>query len=51
VALGNNVFEIQGTTAGTWALNLKGEYWSDIRMLNVPQIMSFSAPLHMTVAP
>jgi len=51
VALGNNVYEIQNTTPGLWALNLRGEYWSDIRLLNVPQIISFDARLLMSVAP
>lgn len=45
VALGNNVYEIQNTTSGTWALNLKGDPWSDIRLLNVPQIIAFNKDL------
>lgn len=50
-SLGNNIFEIATPTPGMWAINMKGEYWSDIRLLNLPQIISFNQNLHMTVAP
>lgn len=43
VALGNNVYEIQGTTTGTWAMNVKGQ--STIRMLNLTQAIGFSSTI------
>jgi hypothetical protein len=56
---GNNVYQFQ--TAATpsetsptdtlWAVNLKGDYWSDIRLLDAPQIMSFNKNLHLLMAP
>lgn len=44
-SLGSNVYEIANTTPGVWAINLKGDYWSDIRLLNVPQIIAFDPAL------
>lgn len=43
VALGNSVYEIQGTTPGTWAMNVKGQ--SVIRMLNLTQAIGFSSTI------
>jgi hypothetical protein len=53
----NNVYQIaipttdDSTTDTLWALNMKGDYWSDIRLLNAPQIMSTNKKLLMVKAP
>jgi hypothetical protein len=40
VALGNNVFEIQSTTPGTWSMNIQGA--THIRFLNIPQVIGLA---------
>lgn len=39
VPLGNGVFEIQNTTAGTWAMNVQGS--TNVRFLNLTQAIGF----------
>jgi hypothetical protein len=42
VPLGNGVYEIQSTTPGTWALNVKSSTnAANLRFLNVPQIFGY----------
>jgi hypothetical protein len=49
VALGNGVFEIQSTTPGTWALNVKGA--TNVRLLNVPQIFGYAPGIQAQTLP
>jgi hypothetical protein len=55
IAKGNNVYQLEITPNVAedtlWAVNLKGDYWSDIRLLTAPQIMSFNKKLHATMVP
>jgi len=42
VALGNGIYEIQSTTPGTWALNVKSSTnAANLRFLNVPQVFGY----------
>ncbi len=53
----NDVYQIaipiadDSTTDTSWALSMKGDYWSDVRLLNAPQMMSTNKKLLMVKAP
>lgn len=49
VSLGNNLFEVQNTTSGTWGINVKGA--SLLRFLNVPQVAGFEPGTQATPTP
>jgi hypothetical protein len=52
VALGNGVYEIQSTTPGTWALNVKSSTNSaNLRFLNVPQIFGYAPGIQAQTLP
>jgi hypothetical protein len=49
VSLGNGVYEIQNTTPGTWAMNVKGA--TSIRFLNIVQHIGFDPGIEATPLP
>jgi hypothetical protein len=52
VALGNGVYEIQSTTPGTWALNVKSSTnAANLRFLNVPQIFGYDPGIQAQTLP
>jgi hypothetical protein len=49
VSLGNGVYEIQNTTPGTWAMNVKGA--TSIRFVNIVQHIGFEPGIQATPLP
>jgi hypothetical protein len=49
VSLGNGVYEIQNTTPGTWAMNVKGA--TNIRFVNLVQHIGFDPGIQATPLP
>lgn len=49
VLLGNGVYEIQSTTPGTWALNVKNQ--TNLRFLNVPQVFGYHPSIRAQTLP